>query len=224
MRENLKFKTKIERDAETVKPTVINDKLIEDYLVTYNRENKIFDQQNMRIWDLTHLSISFKSKFLAYLFWQLLIIDIVEIDNLHGMEKLTKLQLDNNIITKIQGLECLVNLEWLDLSFNMITKIEGLDNCLKLTDLSLFKNRITVLSGLENLKELNVLSVGSNALANLEDSIDYLRKLKNKLEVLRISDNAFQKQRNTEYKKYTMARLKNLKYIDYELIEKKERE
>jgi Leucine-rich repeat (LRR) protein len=140
------------------------------------------------------------------------------------MEKLTKLQLDNNIITKIQGLECLVNLEWLDLSFNMITKIEGLDNCLKLTDLSLFKNRITVLSGLENLKELNVLSVGSNALANLEDSIDYLRKLKNKLEVLRISDNAFQKQRNTEYKKYTMARLKNLKYIDYELIEKKERE
>jgi hypothetical protein len=68
VRENLKFKTKIERDAETVKPTVINDKLIEDYLVTYNRENKIFDQQNMRIWDLTHLSISFKSKFLAYLF------------------------------------------------------------------------------------------------------------------------------------------------------------
>ena len=64
VRENLKFKTKIERDAETVKPTVINDKLIEDYLVTYNRENKIFDQQNMRIWDLTHLSISFKSTLL----------------------------------------------------------------------------------------------------------------------------------------------------------------
>ena len=61
-------------------------------------------------------------------------------------------------------------------------------------------------------------------LANLEDSIDYLRKLKNKLEVLRISDNAFQKQRNTEYKKYTIARLKQLKYIDYELIESKERE
>lgn len=140
------------------------------------------------------------------------------------MERLTKLQLDNNIIVKIQGLECLVNLEWLDLSFNLITKIEGLDSCLKLTDLSLFKNRITVLSGLDNLRELNVLSVGSNMLANLEDSIDYLRKMKNKLEVLRISDNAFQKQRNTEYKKFTIARLKQLKYIDYELIEAKERE
>lgn len=65
VRDQLKFKTKIERDAETVKPTVINDKLIEDYLVTYNKENKIFDQQHMRIWDLTHLSISFKSNTLV---------------------------------------------------------------------------------------------------------------------------------------------------------------
>ena len=86
-----------------------------------------------------------------------------------------------------------MNLEWLDLSFNLITKIEGLDKCTKLTDLSLFKNRIQTLTGLEHLTQLNVLSVGSNMLGSLEDSIDYLRKLKNKLEVLRISDNAFQK-------------------------------
>jgi Leucine-rich repeat (LRR) protein len=73
----------------------------------------------------------------------------------------------------------------------MITKIEGLDKCVKLADISLFKNRITVLSGLENLKELNVLSVGSNMLLNLENSVEYLKKLKNKLQVLKISDNAF---------------------------------
>lgn len=160
VREQLKTKSKIERDAETVKPTVINDKLIEHYMVTYYKENKIFDQQHSRIWDLTHLSLSYKSKYKQ----AVTTLDIVEIDNLHGMEKLTKLQLDNNIITKIEGLEGLVNLQWLDLSFNLITKIEGLDKCNKLTDLSLFKNRITVLSGLENLKELNVLSVGSNML------------------------------------------------------------
>jgi hypothetical protein len=47
------------------------------------------------------------------------------------------------------------------------------------------------LSGLEDLKELNVLSVGSNMIVNLEETIFYLQKLKNKLEVLRISDNAF---------------------------------
>ena len=82
-----------------------------------------------------------------------------------------------------------MNLKWLDLSFNLIEKIEGLENCTKITDLSLFSNHITQLSGLENLKELNVLSVGSNKLKNLEDTIKYLQKLKNKLEVLRISNN-----------------------------------
>ena len=48
------------------------------------------------------------------------ITDIVEIDNLTGMGDLIKLQLDNNIITEIAGLENLTKLKWLDLSFNMI--------------------------------------------------------------------------------------------------------
>lgn len=34
-------------------------------------------------------------------------------ENLWCVEKLTKLQLDNNIIEKIEGLESLVNLVWL---------------------------------------------------------------------------------------------------------------
>ena len=48
------------------------------------------------------------------------------------MEKLQKLQLDNNIITKIKGLVTLVNLTWLDLSFNLIEKMEGMDKLTKL--------------------------------------------------------------------------------------------
>ena len=52
-----------------------------------------------------------------------------------------KLQLDNNIIEKIENISHLTNLEWLDLSFNNISRIEGLDSLLKLTDLSLFNNR-----------------------------------------------------------------------------------
>ena len=36
-------KAKIEKEKETVKPTVINDKLINNYLIQYNKENKIFD-------------------------------------------------------------------------------------------------------------------------------------------------------------------------------------
>ena len=59
-----KNKQKIEKDKETVRPTVINDDLIRQYMVEYNRENKIFDDDEREIWQLTHLSLSFKSKWL----------------------------------------------------------------------------------------------------------------------------------------------------------------
>lgn len=44
------------------------------------------------------------------------------IDNLQGLNKLTKLCLDNNVIERIEHLDTLVNLKWLDLSFNNIKK------------------------------------------------------------------------------------------------------
>jgi Leucine-rich repeat (LRR) protein len=78
------------------------------------------------------------------------------------------------------------------LSFNLIEKIEGLDRLTKLTDLSLFSNRISRIEGLENLTELNVLSVGKNEIRNLEETVLYLKKLKNRLEVLKLSENPLQ--------------------------------
>ena len=131
------------------------------------------------------------------------------------MEELTKLQLDNNIITRIQGLETLTKLRWLDLSFNMIEKIEGLETLRLLEDLSLFSNRIVVIEGLENLENLNVLSVGSNLIASLDESVRYLHKLRNNLEVLKINDNSFKETGEKEYKRRIIAYLKNLKYLDY---------
>jgi len=92
----LKSKAKTEKDQESVKPTVINDVLIKRYLVQYNKENNIFDKNDEPLWSLTHLALSYKN--------------IIEIDNLQGMDRLMKLQLDNNIITKIEGLDHLVNL------------------------------------------------------------------------------------------------------------------
>ena len=61
IRDELKRKSKIERDQETVKPTSINDGLIQEYLHQYNKENKIFDDRS-HIWELKHLSLSFRSK------------------------------------------------------------------------------------------------------------------------------------------------------------------
>src|SRR5689334_3093832 len=104
--------------------------------------------------DITTLILSFKNIHL--------------IDNLQGFNKLIRLQLDNNMIETITGLDHLVNLQWLDLSFNQITVyththhtlitltlvttltpnplplpvqvLEGLDKLTQLTDLSLYHN------------------------------------------------------------------------------------
>lgn len=89
-------RSKVEKDKETVKPTVINDDLMREYIIQDNKENHIFDMNEIPLWDFTHLALSYKN--------------IIEIDNLSCMEKLTKLQLDNNIICKIQNLDTLVNL------------------------------------------------------------------------------------------------------------------
>ena len=83
----IKSKAKIEKEKESVNPTVINDTLVRQYLVQFNKENKIFEKDNMPLWDLTHLALSYKN--------------IIEINNLMGFEKLVRLQLDNNIIYKI---------------------------------------------------------------------------------------------------------------------------
>ena len=190
IQKRIKTRQKTEKNPELVQPTAIAEKLIYDYMIEYNKEEKIYDKQDMQTWDLTHLSLSYKSKLNIYV-TDFHYIDILEIDNLIGMENLTKLQLDNNIITKIQGLDTLVNLTWLDLSFNLIEKMEGMDKLVKLQDLTLYQNKIVEISGLDNLHQLNILSIGSNKLANLDDSVLYLKGLKNKLQVLRIDDNEF---------------------------------
>ena len=140
------------------------------------------------------------------------------------MDQLVKLQLDNNIITKIQGLETLTKLKWLDLSFNLIEKIEGLESLVLLEDLSLYSNHIEKLEGLDTLENLNVLSVGANCMKSLDDAVRYLFQLRNNLEVLKINQNEFKEQGDKEYKGRIIAYLSKLKYLDYELIEQKEKE
>ena len=57
--------------------------------------------------------------------------------------------------------------------------------------------------------------------------MQYLKGLKNKLEVLKMSENPFViaqgGQGDSDYKLYTIEVLKNLKYLDYELIDEQMR-
>jgi len=55
--------------------------------------------------------------------------------------------------------------------------------------LSLADNHISIIEGLENLTELNVLSFGNNLVRFHEDAVGYMRGLKNKLQVLKMSGN-----------------------------------
>jgi len=141
--------------------------------------------------------------------------NILKIDNLVGFDKLIKLQLDNNIIEKIENLGHLVNLEALDLSFNNISEISGLDTLTNLTTLSLFSNRITQLGGLDALTKLQVLSVGNNLIQQL-DNVMYLRPFA-MLQAVNLVGNPFCQ--DEEYRRYVLAHLKHIKYLDYRLVD-----
>ena len=58
----LKTKQQIEKNKNLVQPTAIDEKLIQNYMKQYLKEEKIYDMENMMTWDLTHLSLSYSSK------------------------------------------------------------------------------------------------------------------------------------------------------------------
>eukprot|EP00730_Choanoeca_flexa_P015410 TRINITY_DN7071_c0_g2_i1.p1 TRINITY_DN7071_c0_g2~~TRINITY_DN7071_c0_g2_i1.p1 ORF type:complete len:540 (+),score=114.86 TRINITY_DN7071_c0_g2_i1:14-1633(+) len=160
---------------------------------------------------------------------------ILKIDNLWAFTSLRKLQLDNNLIERIENLDSLVHLEWLgktlflachefcyvccdalDLSFNQIEVIEGLDKLVKLKDLTLHENRICKLEGLDTLTALEVLSIGNNKLASLEEApLLYLRNFAN-LACLNAAGNPMCT--DPRYESYTVAFLPTLKFLDYRRI------
>eukprot|EP01012_Entosiphon_sulcatum_P008548 TRINITY_DN1467_c0_g1_i1.p1 TRINITY_DN1467_c0_g1~~TRINITY_DN1467_c0_g1_i1.p1 ORF type:complete len:584 (-),score=228.61 TRINITY_DN1467_c0_g1_i1:344-2095(-) len=195
------------------KHTVINEKLIKECIYippsatdddkkTRDRESRA-PRQQLEFFEVECLVFSFKN--------------ITLIDNLVGFDRLTKLQLDNNNIARIENLQHLVTLQWLDLSFNHITRVEGLDTLTCLTDLTLYSNQISELEGMDTLTNLTCLSIGKNNLTDLEAMAKYLRKFK-KLRMLTLSSNPIVKL--PSYESTVLAYIKNLKYLDYRLVEK----
>ncbi|TPX46229.1 hypothetical protein SeMB42_g03779, partial [Synchytrium endobioticum] len=188
--------------SAALEPTVIDEELLSravDSQIPSGRPAEAIEPD-----DVTSLQLDYKN--------------ILKIDNLWRYKNLTKLQLDNNIIERIENLAFLKNLTWLDLSFNNISVIEGLDQLTQLTDLTLYNNRITELKGLDALTQLNVLSVGNNAISGL-DAIEYLRRFEN-LRVLNLAGNPLCKIQ--DYRPYILARLRNLRYLDYRLADEEQ--
>ena len=65
---------------------------------------------------------------------------------MNKLEKLTELWLNENFITKLEGLENLTQLKSLFVCYNQISKIEGLENLKNLETLWLCNNQIEVFS------------------------------------------------------------------------------
>ncbi|KAL2165449.1 hypothetical protein VTH06DRAFT_747 [Thermothelomyces fergusii] len=99
---------------------------------------------------------------------------------------LNDLDLYDNLISHIRGLDDLVNLTSLDLSFNKIRHIKHISHLTNLTDLYLVANKISKIEGLEGLGKLRNLELGSNRIRQLENletlqSLEELWVAKNKI-------------------------------------------
>ncbi|KAJ4290654.1 protein phosphatase regulatory subunit Sds22 [Collariella sp. IMI 366227] len=112
---------------------------------------------------------------------------IQDIEGLSGLaETLNDLDLYDNLISHVRGLDDLVNLTSLDLSFNKIKHIKHISHLTELTDLYFVANKISRIDGLDGLTKLRNLELGSNRIRELEnlDSLKALEELwvaKNKI-------------------------------------------
>ena len=101
--------------------------------------------------------------------------DLENMKFVSSLQKLRFLDLSDNKIIAIDGLENLVNLESLYLSNNEISKIEGLDTLGNLTELVLTGNKITKIQNLEalvNLIGLHLAFQQNNGIGKIENLDD----------------------------------------------------
>ncbi|EOD46931.1 putative protein phosphatase pp1 regulatory subunit protein [Neofusicoccum parvum UCRNP2] len=82
---------------------------------------------------------------------------------------LTELDLYDNMIAHIKGLDQFTGLDNLDLSFNKIKHIKRLNHMKKLKDLYFVQNKISAIENLEGLTELRNLELGANRIRSIEN-------------------------------------------------------
>ncbi|KAM8845505.1 dynein regulatory complex subunit 3 [Spinachia spinachia] len=143
--------------------------------------------------------------------------NILMISHLWKFTSLTRLDLNNNLIEKIEGLDRLVNLTHLNMSFNKIEKIEGLGYLQKLKLLNLSNNRISVIENMDTLEKLTHVFVANNLLGQLENVV-YLRRFKNLFTVNLYGNPVSERD---DYKYYIAAYLPDLTCLDYSLLDEK---
>lgn len=91
-------------------------------------------------------------------------------------ESLEELELYDNLIKHLEGLEEFTQLRILDLSYNKLKHIKNISNLRKLDHLYFVQNRLTKIENLEELRDLVYLELGANRIREIE-GLDTLTKL-----------------------------------------------
>jgi protein phosphatase 1 regulatory subunit 7 len=84
-------------------------------------------------------------------------------------ETLQELDLYDNLISHIKGLDDLRSLTSLDLSFNKIKHIKNIDHLQKLKELYFVQNRISKIENLQGLEDLTTIELGANRIREIEN-------------------------------------------------------
>ena len=133
----------------------------------------------------------------------------------HLPQRIIKLEIKSNHLSKIQNLDSLANLLVLDLSNNRLTCIENLHNNLMLQELHLGDNHIKRVENIEMLKELRRLNLENNLLSS---SASYRTlSLNTKLTFLVLKGNPLAVQ--GKYKPTILSLLPKLIFLDYSRIQ-----
>ena len=88
--------------------------------------------------------------------------------------KIEIIDCSGNQLNNLEGIENLTKLNYLNCSNNQLTSLEGIENLINLKELWCCYNQLTSLEGIENLKNLKELKCWNNNFS--DDYKEYLRK------------------------------------------------
>lgn len=141
-------------------PRATTDNPCSDLLDDEDPETEDIDVQHSRVKDIAALRLERFTKVRRLCLRQ---------NFIHSIElpseiapSLQELELYDNLVSHIKGLEPFTELRVLDLSYNKIKHIKRLDHLTKLHHLFFVQNKISKIEGLENLTSLKYLELGAN--------------------------------------------------------------
>jgi protein phosphatase 1 regulatory subunit 7 len=161
----------------------------EDLLAEYGEDSEEIDLIHLRISKIRKLGLE-RFKNLQRLCLRQNAIEVIELPEALA-SSLTELDLYDNLLKRVEGLEKFTGLTNLDLSFNKIKHIKNVKQCLDLKDLYFVQNRISQIENLEGLIKLRNLELGGNRVREIEglDTLVGLEELwlgKNKLTEIKV--------------------------------------